>query len=122
MFILVTYLGKRSLLGGAPRRSVLEAVFAALVRLLSPLINSESSYLRAKTDLSLIGWLLLFLSACLDTPTSNVHLTSNGENEAQTPAASLSSATPSSSEVKVSKENHSRMNTTSSRWEFLQVI
>lgn len=108
-------------MGGAPRRSVLEAVFAALVRLLSPLVNSENSYLRAKTDLSLIGWLLLFLSACLDTPTSNVHLTSNGENEAQIPASTLSSATASSSEVKAPKDNHSRMNSTSSRWEFLQV-
>lgn len=66
MFILLTFLGRKSLAGGAPRCSVLDSVLGTLTRLLSPLSTHEAGFLRAEMDLSLIGWILLFLSVCLD--------------------------------------------------------
>jgi baculoviral IAP repeat-containing protein 6 len=66
VFILLTFLGRKSLAGGAPRCSVLDSVLGTLTRLLSPLSTHEAGFLRAEMDLSLIGWILLFLSVCLD--------------------------------------------------------
>lgn len=67
VFILLTFLGRKSLAGGAPRCSVLDSVLGTLTRLLSPLSTHEAGFLRAEMDLSLIGWILLFLSVCLDS-------------------------------------------------------
>lgn len=67
MFILLTYLGRKSLGGGATRCSVLDSVLGTLTTLLSPLTTHQAGFLRAEMDLSLIGWILLFLSVCLDT-------------------------------------------------------
>lgn len=67
VFILLTYLGRKSLGGGATRCSVLDSVLGTLTRLLSPLTTHQAGFLRAEMDLSLIGWILLFLSVCLDT-------------------------------------------------------
>ncbi|KDR13250.1 hypothetical protein L798_12638, partial [Zootermopsis nevadensis] len=64
---LLTYLGRKSLGGGATRCSVLDSVLGTLTRLLSPLTTHQAGFLRAEMDLSLIGWILLFLSVCLDT-------------------------------------------------------
>lgn len=64
---MLTYLGRKSLAGGAPRCSVLDSVLGTLTRLLSPLSTYEAGFLRAEMDLSLIGWILLFLSVCLDS-------------------------------------------------------
>jgi len=67
VFILLTFLGRKSLAGGAPRCSVLGSILGTLTRLLSPLSTHEAGFLRAEMDLSLIGWILLFLSVCLDS-------------------------------------------------------
>ena len=60
-------MGRKSLAGGASRCSVVDSVLGTLTRLLSPLTSHQSGFLRAEMDLSLIGWILLFLSVCLDT-------------------------------------------------------
>lgn len=65
VFILLSYLGRKSLMGGA-RNCVLESVMKALGQLVKPLTENFGGFLRAQLDLSLIGWLLLFLSSCLD--------------------------------------------------------
>jgi hypothetical protein len=52
-------------MGGA-RNSVLESVLRALGQLVKPLTEKFGGFVRAQLDLSLIGWLLLFLSSCLD--------------------------------------------------------
>ncbi|CAG2054626.1 unnamed protein product, partial [Timema podura] len=67
VFILLTYLGRKSLGSGAPRSVVLDSVLAMLARLLSPLATPRSGFLRADMDLALISWVLLFLSVCFDT-------------------------------------------------------
>lgn len=67
VFILLTYLGRKSLAGGATRCSVLDSVLGTLTKLLLPLSTHQAGFLRAEMDLSLIGWILLFLSVCLDT-------------------------------------------------------
>lgn len=65
VFILLSYLGRKSLMAGA-KNCVLESVMRALGQLVKPLTENCGGFLRAQLDLSLIGWLLLFLSSCLD--------------------------------------------------------
>ncbi|XP_069689782.1 baculoviral IAP repeat-containing protein 6 isoform X2 [Periplaneta americana] len=96
VFILLTYLGRKSLAGGATRCSVLDSVLGTLTRLLSPLTSHESGFLRAEMDLSLIGWILLFLSVCLDV-----------------------SGTPCSTEEMADKSKDKDQGVTS-RWDFIQ--
>ncbi|XP_065342145.1 baculoviral IAP repeat-containing protein 6 isoform X6 [Cloeon dipterum] len=64
VFMLLTYLGRKSLLSSA-KSTVLESVLLALGKLLKP-IHEKKGYKKAQLDLSLIGWLLLYLSSCLD--------------------------------------------------------
>lgn len=62
--MLLTYLGRKSLLSST-KSTVLESVLQALGKLLKPIFETKG-YKKAQLDLSLIGWLLLFLSSCLD--------------------------------------------------------
>lgn len=66
VFVLLTLLGRKSLIAGVNRSSVIDAMVRTLGKLLAPLSNpqaSDSNHL----DTTLIGWVLLFLSVCLDT-------------------------------------------------------
>ncbi|XP_063222017.1 baculoviral IAP repeat-containing protein 6 isoform X2 [Bacillus rossius redtenbacheri] len=67
VFILLTYLGRKSLAAGATCSSVLDGMLALLAELLAPLSASQQAgFLRAEMDLALVGWVLLFLSSCFD--------------------------------------------------------
>lgn len=63
------YLGRKSLSGGASRSTVIDSVLKTLLQQLTPLALSGPAPgpLRSHMDLPLIGWLLLFLSQCLDS-------------------------------------------------------
>jgi baculoviral IAP repeat-containing protein 6 len=70
VFILLAALGQRSLTGLAAG-NILECILTLLTRLLAPLsTNGYQSFQQTNTgqlDLSLIGWVLLFLSKSLDS-------------------------------------------------------
>lgn len=66
MFILLTLLGRKSLIAGVNRSSVIDAMVQTLGKLLTPLSNAQTSNTN-HLDITLIGWVLLFLSVCLDT-------------------------------------------------------
>ncbi|XP_033217381.1 baculoviral IAP repeat-containing protein 6 isoform X2 [Belonocnema kinseyi] len=66
VFILLTFLGRKSLISGANKSSVVEAMVRTLGKLLAPISNSQTSS-SSRLDTTLIGWVLLFLSVCLDT-------------------------------------------------------
>ncbi|XP_076225750.1 BIR repeat containing ubiquitin-conjugating enzyme isoform X2 [Nomia melanderi] len=66
VFILLTFLGRKSLIAGVNRSSVIDAMVRTLGKLLAPLSNVQSSNTN-RLDITLIGWVLLFLSVCLDT-------------------------------------------------------
>lgn len=66
VFILLTFLGRKSLVAGGNKSSVIEAMVRTLGKLLAPLTNVQSSDSN-RLDITLIGWVLLFLSICLDT-------------------------------------------------------
>ncbi|XP_059612083.1 baculoviral IAP repeat-containing protein 6 [Phlebotomus argentipes] len=80
VFFLLTYLGRKSITMGSCRVTVIDAVLKTLAKFLAPLSSNfqmefsteENQEGRndfchwASTDLQLIGWLLLFLSVCLD--------------------------------------------------------
>ncbi|KAK9296171.1 hypothetical protein QLX08_009734 [Tetragonisca angustula] len=68
VFILLTLLGRKSLIAGVNRSSVIDAMVRTLGKLLAPLSNSQTSDTN-HLDITLIGWVLLFLSVCLDTIT-----------------------------------------------------
>ncbi|XP_054283105.1 baculoviral IAP repeat-containing protein 6 [Macrosteles quadrilineatus] len=74
VFILLVYLGRKSLCGGASRSTVIDSVLKTLLMQLTPLAltNLSPGFLQSNMDLPLISWLLLFLSQCLDsTPNSS---------------------------------------------------
>lgn len=67
VFIILAYLGRKSLTLPSARLPVMEAVLGMLGNLLEPLCSgNESQPLRSNTDISLVGWALLFVSQCLD--------------------------------------------------------
>lgn len=67
VFILLTYLGKKSIYQGACRTIVIDAILKTIANLLAPLSNFENRLgVWRNTDLVLLSWLLLFLSVCLD--------------------------------------------------------
>ncbi|XP_076164518.1 BIR repeat containing ubiquitin-conjugating enzyme isoform X2 [Ptiloglossa arizonensis] len=66
VFILLTFLGRKSLIAGVNRSSVIDAMVHTLGKLLAPLSNAQTSSAN-RLDVTLIGWVLLFLSVCLDT-------------------------------------------------------
>lgn len=66
VFILLTFLGRKSLIAGATKSSVVDSMVRTLGRLLAPLSNGQASN-TSRLDTTLIGWVLLFLSVCLDT-------------------------------------------------------
>ncbi|XP_067212436.1 baculoviral IAP repeat-containing protein 6 isoform X3 [Linepithema humile] len=68
VFILLTFLGRKSLIAGGNKSSVIEAMVRTLSKLLAPLTNAQPSE-SSRLDITLIGWVLLFLSVCLDTIT-----------------------------------------------------
>nr|XP_033324348.1 baculoviral IAP repeat-containing protein 6 [Megalopta genalis] len=66
VFILLTYLGRKLLIAGVNRSSVIDAMVRTLGKLLAPLSTPPASSAN-RLDITLIGWVLLFLSVCLDT-------------------------------------------------------
>lgn len=100
VFILLVYLGQKSLLS-AQNTSVLENAMELMAELLSP-VDDKSSFLRSKIDMTLLGWVIMYLCLCLDGV--NCTLTS-------------SCATPTAN-GKAAKEKD--VNCLSSRWDFIQ--
>ncbi|XP_035734374.1 baculoviral IAP repeat-containing protein 6-like isoform X2 [Vespa mandarinia] len=66
VFILLTFLGRKSLIAGGNKSSVIDAMVRTLGILLAPLSNTQIPN-PIQLDTTLIGWVLLFLSVCLDT-------------------------------------------------------
>lgn len=70
VFLLLTYMGRKSIAMGANRSMVIDHVLKSLALHLMPLSKLVTGGLNrpmwAKTDLQHISWLLLFLSVCLD--------------------------------------------------------
>lgn len=66
VFILLTFLGRKSLLAGVNKSSVIDAMVRTLGKLLAPLSSGQLNNSNG-LDTTLIGWVLLFLSVCLDT-------------------------------------------------------
>lgn len=61
-FVLLAYLGRKS-----PERGiVLDSTLRILAEVLAPLSQPQGSLLAVSTDLSLLGWILLYLSLLLD--------------------------------------------------------
>ncbi|XP_058811824.1 baculoviral IAP repeat-containing protein 6 isoform X3 [Topomyia yanbarensis] len=71
VFFLLTYLGRKSISMGSCRTIVIDAILKSLATLLAPLSQNSTSGLNiwCNTDLNLLGWILLFLSVCLDDGT-----------------------------------------------------
>ncbi|XP_015597939.1 baculoviral IAP repeat-containing protein 6 isoform X3 [Cephus cinctus] len=88
VFILLTFLGRKSLIAGANKSSVVDAMVRTLGRLLAPLSTGQASSSN-RLDTTLIGWVLLFLSVCLDT--TAIHPPCNEENHERNREQGLSS-------------------------------
>lgn len=68
VFFFLTYLGRKSISMGTCRSIVIDAILKSIATLLVPLSRTynQGMSLWSTTDLNLLGWLLLFLSVCLD--------------------------------------------------------
>lgn len=64
MFILLVYLGQKSLLSWQ-NSHVLESALELLVDVLSPVENTKG-FLSSKLDMTLLGWIVMYLCLCLD--------------------------------------------------------
>ncbi|XP_071454170.1 dual E2 ubiquitin-conjugating enzyme/E3 ubiquitin-protein ligase BIRC6 [Hetaerina americana] len=111
VFMLIMHLGRKSVALGDI--GVLHSVLGALGSLLSPLCapfsgSSPGLFLRAETDLSLVAWLLLFLSFCLDSVSGSQ--TGNGDGLGSGGAACADD----------SSRNKDRDQGVPSRWDFIQ--
>uniref|UniRef100_T1IPT5 Dual E2 ubiquitin-conjugating enzyme/E3 ubiquitin-protein ligase BIRC6 n=1 Tax=Strigamia maritima TaxID=126957 RepID=T1IPT5_STRMM len=71
VFILLTYFGQKSLNNGSGN-SVVESIVSLLEHLLLPLVKRRTEFVRGILDLPLIGWVLLFLSVCLDNGAAGI--------------------------------------------------
>jgi baculoviral IAP repeat-containing protein 6 len=104
--MLLTALGQKSLSGTASQ-SILESLLSLLAKLLSPLMARENQMQQqgcGQLDLLLIGWLLLFLSKCLDQAFPS---TASEEDKQQGKESTSSSSSTSGSSP-------------SNRWDFIQ--
>ncbi|CAL8111027.1 unnamed protein product [Orchesella dallaii] len=101
VFILLVYLGQKSLLS-AQNTSVLENAMELLAELLSP-IEDHNSFLRSKVDMTLIGWVVMYLCLCLD-----------GVN------CTLTSTSQTSTGTSINKNKEKDVSCVSSRWDFIQ--
>ena len=63
---MLTFLGRKSLIAANNKSTVVDAMVRTLGKLLAPLSIGQSDNSN-RLDTSLIGWVLLFLSVCLDT-------------------------------------------------------
>lgn len=67
VFILLTYLGRKSIQIGTCRTIVIDAILKTIANLVPMSSNPENRLgIWRNTDLTLLSWLLLFLSVCLD--------------------------------------------------------
>lgn len=66
------------MLAGGNKPSVIEAMVHTLGKLLAPLTNGQLSD-SSGLDITLIGWVLLFLSVCLDTIAPSLYLEDSHE-------------------------------------------
>lgn len=65
-------------MSGGNKPSVIEAMVRTLGKLLAPLTNGQLSDSN-RLDITLIGWVLLFLSVCLDTIAPSLYLEDSHE-------------------------------------------
>ncbi|XP_053375851.1 baculoviral IAP repeat-containing protein 6-like isoform X2 [Mercenaria mercenaria] len=82
VFILLTAMGQRSLQGPCSV-SIMESLLSMLARVLSPIHNNTSGVMSptGQLDLTLIGWILLFMCRNLD---NTIATNGNGEEEGAT--------------------------------------
>lgn len=73
--MLLVYLGQKSILS-SQNSSVLESIMELLQELLIPLAE-KIKFLKAKVDMSLLGWVVMYLCMCLD----GVNCINSGGNE-----------------------------------------
>ncbi|KAL7288200.1 hypothetical protein TKK_0017750 [Trichogramma kaykai] len=78
VFILLTFLGRKSLITCNNKSLVIDAMVSTLGKLLTPLSSTQPNGSN-RLDSSLIGWVLLFLSVCLDT--TAIHSSPAEENQ-----------------------------------------
>lgn len=82
VFILLTAMGQRALQGPSSV-SIMESLLSMLARVLSPIHNNASGIMSptGQLDLTLIGWILLFMCRNLD---NTIATNGNGEEEGAT--------------------------------------
>jgi hypothetical protein len=64
VFILLVYLGQKSLLSWQ-NSNVLESCLELLVEVLDP-VETTKGFLSSKLDMTLLGWVIMYMCLCLD--------------------------------------------------------
>lgn len=67
VFVLLSYLGRKSIMFGGNQNNVIEHILQALLVELQPLADTTmQGFVRGKLDLHLLSWLLMFFLQCVE--------------------------------------------------------
>lgn len=67
VFVLLSYLGRKSIMCGNNQNNVIEYILKALLKELLPLADTNlQGFIRGKLDLPLLSWLLMFFLQCVE--------------------------------------------------------
>lgn len=67
MFVLLSYLGRKSILSGSNQNCIIEHILKVLLKELLPLADTNAQgFIRGKLDLPLLSWLLMFFLQCVE--------------------------------------------------------
>ncbi|XP_065205960.1 baculoviral IAP repeat-containing protein 6-like isoform X3 [Planococcus citri] len=67
VFVLLSYLGRKSILSGSNQNCIIEHILKALLKELLPLADTNAQgFIRGKLDLPLLSWLLMFFLQCVE--------------------------------------------------------
>ncbi len=82
VFVLLSYLGRKSILCGWNQNHVIEHILKALLKELLPLADTNmQGFIRGKLDLPLLSWLLMFFLQCVEVlPNSRSVASDDGDS------------------------------------------
>lgn len=80
--MLLSYLGRKSILSGGNQNYVIEHILKALLKEFLPLTDTTiQGFIRGKLDLPLLSWLLMFFLQCVEVlPSSKSFSPDDGDS------------------------------------------
>lgn len=80
--MLLSYLGRKSILSSGNQNYVIEHILKALLKEFLPLVDiTAQGFIRGKLDLPLLSWLLMFFLQCVEVlPSAKTFSSEDGDS------------------------------------------